>query len=331
MSCSPLPHSTVETTMDTLTKRRKLDNGSPAPADGVENDEEDDYVPYVPVKKRKELELQKLLQRRAGGRPSPAPAASSTASPRDSSTPGPAGPRSGSAKPARKGSDDEDEAETVVRRSKQTLLQEAQAYKRQQAELEAVKTEADKRREEEAEMLRNVAAQKKKLAGAADLAKDVKYSQPMKTSWTAPSYIRRRPEVDNVRLRDKLGILVEGDDLPPPIEHFQDMKLPSPLLKYLKERKIKVPTPIQLQGLPVVLAGRDMIGIAFTGSGKTLAFSIPLLLFAMEAEKRLPLVQGEGPIGVIVCPSVRPSSFLYAAEADTFLSASWHVRPTRVL
>lgn len=47
-----------------------------------------------------------------------------------------------------------------------------------------------------------------------------------------------------------------------------------------------------------------MIGIAFTGSGKTLAFSLPLLMAALEEEKRLPFVQGEGPVGIIVCPSV---------------------------
>lgn len=53
------------------------------------------------------------------------------------------------------------------------------------------------------------------------------------------------------------------------------------------------------------LAGRDMIGIAFTGSGKTLAFSLPMVMQALEAEVRLPLVRDEGPIGMILCPSVR--------------------------
>lgn len=52
------------------------------------------------------------------------------------------------------------------------------------------------------------------------------------------------------------------------------------------------------------LAGRDMIGIAFTGSGKTLAFSLPMVMQALEAEVRLPLTRGEGPVGMILCPSV---------------------------
>ena len=46
-----------------------------------------------------------------------------------------------------------------------------------------------------------------------------------------------------------------------------------------------------------------MIGIAFTGSGKTLAFCLPLIMAALEEEAKLPFVQGEGPVGIILCPS----------------------------
>ena len=46
-----------------------------------------------------------------------------------------------------------------------------------------------------------------------------------------------------------------------------------------------------------------MIGIAFTGSGKTLAFCLPLIMFALEEEAKLPFVRGEGTVGVILCPS----------------------------
>ena len=46
-----------------------------------------------------------------------------------------------------------------------------------------------------------------------------------------------------------------------------------------------------------------MIGIAFTGSGKTLAFCLPAIMMALEEETKLPLARGEGPVGVILCPS----------------------------
>ena len=40
---------------------------------------------------------------------------------------------------------------------------------------------------------------------------------------------------------------------------------------------IDTPTPIQEQAIPLLLAGRDVIGQAYTGSGKTLAFGLPLM------------------------------------------------------
>lgn len=46
-----------------------------------------------------------------------------------------------------------------------------------------------------------------------------------------------------------------------------------------------------------------MIGIASTGSGKTITFVLPMIMTALEAEIRLPLTSGEGPIGLVVCPS----------------------------
>ena len=58
--------------------------------------------------------------------------------------------------------------------------------------------------------------------------------------------------------------------------------MPAAVLRVLESKSIKKPTPIQIQGLPVALSGRDMIGIAFTGSGKTLVFALPMLLIALQ-------------------------------------------------
>lgn len=46
-----------------------------------------------------------------------------------------------------------------------------------------------------------------------------------------------------------------------------------------------------------------MIGIAFTGSGKTLVFVLPLIMFCLEQETKLPFIKNEGPYGLIICPS----------------------------
>eukprot|EP00889_Picochlorum_renovo_P000399 jgi/Picre1/27429/NNA_000396.t1 len=81
------------------------------------------------------------------------------------------------------------------------------------------------------------------------------------------------------------------------------MKFPRAILDILEKKGIQKPTPIQLQGLPVLLSGRDMIGVATTGSGKTMVFSLPLIMAALQEEVRMPLEGEEGPVGLILCPS----------------------------
>ena len=46
---------------------------------------------------------------------------------------------------------------------------------------------------------------------------------------------------------------------------------PEYVMDVLRDQNFKEPTPIQAQGFPLALSGRDMVGIAQTGSGKTLA------------------------------------------------------------
>ena len=44
-----------------------------------------------------------------------------------------------------------------------------------------------------------------------------------------------------------------------------------------RRRELHHPTPIQAQAIPLILAGRDVLGLAQTGTGKTAAFGLPLL------------------------------------------------------
>lgn len=89
------------------------------------------------------------------------------------------------------------------------------------------------------------------------------------------------------------------------------MKLPRHIVDVMKAKKIVCPTVIQMQGIPVVLSGRDMIGIASTGSGKTLAFVLPIIMFAMEQEMGLRFKRGEGPYGLIIVPSRELAKQIY--------------------
>lgn len=54
------------------------------------------------------------------------------------------------------------------------------------------------------------------------------------------------------KIRNELRILVEGEEIPPPLKTFHDMKLHEGIIEGLKEKKIKKPTPIQVQGIPTV-------------------------------------------------------------------------------
>ncbi len=59
--------------------------------------------------------------------------------------------------------------------------------------------------------------------------------------------------------------------------NFSELGLAAPLLKALQDEGYTTPTPIQVQAIPGVLAGRDLLGIAQTGTGKTAAFALPIL------------------------------------------------------
>ncbi|QGZ94236.1 DEAD/DEAH box helicase [Terricaulis silvestris] len=58
---------------------------------------------------------------------------------------------------------------------------------------------------------------------------------------------------------------------------FQDLGVSAPILKALEAEGYTTPTPIQIQALPIVQKGRDLIGLAQTGTGKTAAFALPIL------------------------------------------------------
>ncbi|WP_341808193.1 DEAD/DEAH box helicase [Wolbachia endosymbiont (group E) of Neria commutata] len=61
------------------------------------------------------------------------------------------------------------------------------------------------------------------------------------------------------------------------MSNFHEMGLPVSLKQALDKNNLSVPTPIQMQAIPLALQGKDILGSAQTGTGKTLAFAIPLV------------------------------------------------------
>ncbi|ESO91087.1 hypothetical protein LOTGIDRAFT_163615 [Lottia gigantea] len=246
------------------------------------SESDDDYVPYVPIKQRKKQQMQ-AIEKKLGR---------TVATIKQEEE-------------KKESTNDEEEVEedpesSVGPNAHISLLdQHSELKKKAEAKKE---TAREKLLKEEEKILESV-AEKKALMGVAELAKGIQYEDPIKTGWRPPRYIMNMPESKHEKLRKKWHILVEGDDMPPPIKSFQEMKFPKPIITALKKKGINKPSPIQVQGIPAVLSGRDMIGIAFTGSGKTLVFTLPIIMFSLEQEKRLPFMKGEGPYGLIICPS----------------------------
>ena len=58
---------------------------------------------------------------------------------------------------------------------------------------------------------------------------------------------------------------------------FKDLAIVAPILSALEKKGYTSPTPIQEQAIPILLAGKDLMGCAQTGTGKTAAFAIPII------------------------------------------------------
>jgi ATP-dependent RNA helicase RhlE len=70
-------------------------------------------------------------------------------------------------------------------------------------------------------------------------------------------------------------------------------------LQNIERQGYSSPTPIQVRSIPVVLEGRDVMGLAQTGTGKTAAFSLPILQHLMEQ----PGVAGPAPRCLVLAPT----------------------------
>uniref|UniRef100_A0A8B9P506 RNA helicase n=2 Tax=Apteryx owenii TaxID=8824 RepID=A0A8B9P506_APTOW len=100
-------------------------------------------------------------------------------------------------------------------------------------------------------------------------------------------------QIRNLKLQ--LGIAVLGQQVPRPIIEFEHCGFPETLNHNLKNSGYEVPTPIQMQMIPVGLLGKDILASADTGSGKTAAFLLPVIMKVLK--------ETETPSALILAPT----------------------------
>jgi ATP-dependent RNA helicase RhlE len=72
----------------------------------------------------------------------------------------------------------------------------------------------------------------------------------------------------------------------PETASFDTLGLTEDVLKAVRDAGYTTPTPIQAQAIPLVLKGRDVMGLAQTGTGKTAAFTLPIVDRLIDGPKR---------------------------------------------
>ncbi len=101
---------------------------------------------------------------------------------------------------------------------------------------------------------------------------------------------------------------------------FSDMGLAAPLLQAIGDAGYEIPTPIQQEIIPHMLAGKDVVGQAQTGTGKTAAFALPLLTRLLPDKTRSPQIL-----------VLAPTRELAIQVAEAFEAYGKHMKDLRIL
>ena len=134
----------------------------------------------------------------------------------------------------------------------------------------------------------------------------------VKKKWQPSERVMKLTRKQVEEMRARLNVIAtapeedEDDDslLYAPIESFEDMKLDREIALSIKAHGFDKPTPIQAQGIPVILSGCDVLGCAETGSGKTAAFSIPMIHYCVSMSDAYGATRrGDGPTAIVLAPT----------------------------
>lgn len=163
--------------------------------------DDDNYEPYIPVRARRK----ELLQRRLGDVLSSERRSGSRSLSR-SRSPSPEPPQPPAAKQAKFAA----EEASAPARSREALIQTHGRLVRRQELAGEEEDEVERQLREEAEILRAI-RNARALKSAAELAKGIRYDEPLRTSWRPPHHVRTRSREASDRIRAKMHITIEGE------------------------------------------------------------------------------------------------------------------------
>jgi len=124
------------------------------------------------------------------------------------------------------------------------------------------------------------------------------------------------PHDETAKFRKEAELRIEGENIPAPLRSFEESNFPSAILTKFQQMGFQAPTPIQAQSWPMILSGRDVLGIAETGSGKTLGFALPGVIHIQNQ----PRARRSGPICLCVAPT-RELAIQIETETKKFASS----------
>nr|XP_033771850.1 probable ATP-dependent RNA helicase DDX59 isoform X2 [Geotrypetes seraphini] len=119
--------------------------------------------------------------------------------------------------------------------------------------------------------------------------------EPARDGYVEAPFVRSLREEQIASLREQLGIVVQGQGVCRPILEFEHCAFPETLNSNLHKAGYEIPTPVQMQMIPVGLMGRDVVASADTGSGKTAAFLLPAIARCLQPN--------ETPAALILTPT----------------------------
>jgi len=168
--------------------------------------------------------------------------------------------------------------------------------------------------EEEEEEERKCFGGDEKSAAALDVRPPLQQRVVIKKKWQPSERVLKLTRKQVEEMRARLNVIAtapeeeedEDDDsvVYAPIESFEDMKLDREIALSIKAHGFDKPTPIQAQGIPVILSGCDVLGCAETGSGKTAAFSIPMIHYCVSMSDAYGATRrGDGPTAIVLAPT----------------------------